>query len=153
VRALVLCRSRDTRAHPLTMDVRKPLLPVAGRPVLEHLIEVYAGQGIIDVMLVASFRFDAMSEFASTPVMDGAVEVVDTGLEINASFAFDNRAWLDHQGEDLQRSVLPSIGEEDEALLAHRHPGYWTSKDTHAGQQALDAVATVGTPPRSRSDG
>jgi len=38
MKALILCAGYATRMYPLTLDQPKPLLPVAGRPLVEHII-------------------------------------------------------------------------------------------------------------------
>lgn len=81
MRALILCGGRGIRAHPLTIDVPKPLLPLGGVPVLRHLLDVYAGQGCTDVVLAAGFRVDLVRDFAAGLPPAWEVEVVDTGLD------------------------------------------------------------------------
>jgi NDP-sugar pyrophosphorylase family protein len=46
VRALVLAAGVGTRLRPLTTEVPKPLAPVGGRPVIEHLLARLAGEGV-----------------------------------------------------------------------------------------------------------
>jgi len=46
MRALVLAAGLGTRLRPLTAALPKPLAPVGGRPVIEHLLARLAGEGI-----------------------------------------------------------------------------------------------------------
>jgi glucose-1-phosphate thymidylyltransferase len=39
MKAILLCAGFGTRLYPLTRDTAKPLLPVAGKPIVEHLVE------------------------------------------------------------------------------------------------------------------
>ena len=50
-RAMILAAGRGTRLAPLTDRVPKPLLPVAGRPLLEHILEFLVACGIRDVVI------------------------------------------------------------------------------------------------------
>ena len=50
-RAMVLAAGRGTRLAPLTETVPKPLVPVAGRPFLEHILEFLRAGGITDVVV------------------------------------------------------------------------------------------------------
>ena len=60
MRALVLAAGYATRLYPLTLDTPKPLLPVAGRPLVEHVLEkLLAIEEIGAVDLVANSRFAA----------------------------------------------------------------------------------------------
>jgi NDP-sugar pyrophosphorylase family protein len=49
VRAMILAAGEGTRLGALTVTVPKPMLPVAGRPVLEHLLDLLRRHGIIEV--------------------------------------------------------------------------------------------------------
>lgn len=78
---VVLCGGRGTRAYPDTAELPKALLPVGGRPILDHLLEIYAGQGHTRFVLAAGHLQDKLREhYAATPPgMD--VEVLDTGID------------------------------------------------------------------------
>jgi glucose-1-phosphate cytidylyltransferase len=65
----------------MTADLPKPLLPVAGQPLLRHLLDLLVAQGVSDLVLAAGFRSDAVSDFAAGLPSDWSVQVVDTGLE------------------------------------------------------------------------
>lgn len=51
IRAVVLCAGQGRRLRPLTERLPKPLLPVVGRPVLEHTLAELAGIGCTSVAL------------------------------------------------------------------------------------------------------
>jgi NDP-sugar pyrophosphorylase family protein len=50
-RAMVLAAGRGTRLAPLTDTLPKPLVPVAGRPFLEHILEFLRAGGITEVVI------------------------------------------------------------------------------------------------------
>jgi glucose-1-phosphate cytidylyltransferase len=221
MRTVILCGGRGTRAYPSTVDVPKPLLDVGGRPVLSHLMGIYASQGFTDFVLAAGYLADRVEEFASGLPAAWTVDVVDTGEDTNTGgrvrrvadlvgeeffltyadglgnvdlpgllafhrshpgaatlttvplpsqygtlhvgdtgvvhgflekprlqdhpinagfFVLEQRAfdiWPD-PGEDLEREVLPVLGDADE-LYAFEHRGFWKSMDTY--KDALDLAA------------
>lgn len=53
VQAVVLCGGLATRMLPATRDVPKVLLPVAGRPFLDHLVTRLRTAGFVDIVLLA----------------------------------------------------------------------------------------------------
>src|SRR5690606_17442003 len=56
---------------------------------------------------------------------------------INAGFfVFDERAFEDWEGENLEREVLPRLSERGE-LYSYSHLGFWRSMDTHKDQLEL----------------
>lgn len=54
MKALVLCAGRGTRLRPLTHTRAKAALPVAGRPVLGHILAYLKTQGFTEVGIVIS---------------------------------------------------------------------------------------------------
>ena len=80
---VILCGGKGTRAYPHTVDVPKPLLEVARRPVLRHVMELYAAQGHTRFVLAAGYKAESIEEFASTVPTDWKVDVVDTGVDTN----------------------------------------------------------------------
>ena len=55
---VLLCAGYGTRLYPLTRDFPKPLLPVAGQPVLDYLMASLTGfEGLRTIHLVTNARF------------------------------------------------------------------------------------------------
>src|SRR6185295_6426419 len=50
-RAMILAAGRGTRLAPLTHTTPKPLVPVAGRPFIEHILEFLRAGGIREVVV------------------------------------------------------------------------------------------------------
>lgn len=83
MRTVILCGGLGTRAYPLTREVPKPLLEVAGEPILLHVLRIYAGQGFTDFVLSAGYLAEEIEAFADDLPEDWDVEVVDTGVDTN----------------------------------------------------------------------
>jgi len=83
MRSLILCGGKGTRAYPHTVELPKPLLEVAGRPVLEHVMEIYARQGHTDFVLAAGYKAEMIEQFAAGLPSSWTVDVVQTGEDTN----------------------------------------------------------------------
>jgi len=59
VRAVVLVGGEGTRLRPLTLTQPKQMLPVAGRPMIEHVVSHLGQHGITEVVLSLGYRPDA----------------------------------------------------------------------------------------------
>jgi dTDP-glucose pyrophosphorylase len=52
---LIMAGGKGTRLHPQTLNCPKPLLPIAGRPILEHIIERAKNQGFTNFVLAINY--------------------------------------------------------------------------------------------------
>lgn len=62
---VILCGGLGTRLRPLTNEKPKPLLPVGGKPVLEHIIKALAESGFRQIYLAVNYMADQIQEYFS----------------------------------------------------------------------------------------
>ena len=68
MKAVVLAAGRGTRMKALTADCPKPMLPLAGRPMLAHQLERFAGAGVDEACIVIGYKGEMIREyFAGNP--------------------------------------------------------------------------------------
>jgi glucose-1-phosphate thymidylyltransferase len=82
VKAVVLAAGYATRLYPLTVDRPKALLPVAGKPMLEHLLDRLDGvPGLDEVHVVTNSKFaETFREWAEgRSGSRSAVRILDDG--------------------------------------------------------------------------
>ena len=60
--AVVMAGGFGTRLHPLTAETPKPMLPVGGRPLMEHVIEQLKQAGIREVSITTHFQSEKIHE-------------------------------------------------------------------------------------------
>jgi NDP-sugar pyrophosphorylase family protein len=61
-KAVVLAAGRGTRMGDLTEDLPKPMLPIAGKPILEHVLDRLSSAGFTDVFLVTGYRAEVIED-------------------------------------------------------------------------------------------
>ena len=59
--AVVMAGGEGTRLRPLTDATPKPMLPVGGRPLMEHIIEGLREAGVTDVSVTTHYKAEAIS--------------------------------------------------------------------------------------------
>jgi dTDP-glucose pyrophosphorylase len=89
-KAVLLAAGRGTRMRELTEELPKPMLPVRGKPVLQHIMEGVRDAGVKDILVVVGWQADVVSKFfgdgsklgvclqyATQIVQDGTGKVVE----------------------------------------------------------------------------
>jgi glucose-1-phosphate cytidylyltransferase len=80
---VILCGGRGTRLRERTESVPKALVEIGGRPILWHVIQIYAAQGFERFLLATGYMGEAVAEFAAAARWPEGVKVecVDTGVD------------------------------------------------------------------------
>jgi len=80
---VILCGGRGTRLRERTASVPKALVEIGGRPILWHVVQIYAAQGFERFLLATGYMGEAVAEFAASERWPEGVtvECVDTGLD------------------------------------------------------------------------
>ena len=63
MQAFILAAGEGTRMRPLTANIPKPLLPVAGKPFLVHTLEALRANGIGEVTILTGWRGKRIREY------------------------------------------------------------------------------------------
>jgi glucose-1-phosphate cytidylyltransferase len=80
---VILCGGRGTRLQADTPGIPKPLVEIGGRPILWHVIEIYASQGFRRFVLCTGYRRELIEQFVAAEAWGEGVEVtcLDTGID------------------------------------------------------------------------
>ena len=68
--AVLLAAGRGTRMGELTSELPKPMLPIAGKPLLEHILDRMREAGIVRALLVIGYRAEVIEAHFERYPMD-----------------------------------------------------------------------------------
>ncbi|HEY7795037.1 MAG TPA: sugar phosphate nucleotidyltransferase [Gaiellaceae bacterium] len=63
MKAVVMAGGEGTRLRPLTSNQPKPMVPIVGKPCIEHIIELLRGHGFDDVVVTLAFMPQAIRSY------------------------------------------------------------------------------------------
>lgn len=123
MKVVILAGGAGTRAYPFTEWLPKPMMPIGGKPVLLHVMEIYARQGFTDFVLSVGHRKAVIQDYFEKRHLGYRVQIVDTGAETDTG----GRIWKlrDLLGETFMATYADGLCDVplDELLAFHRTSG------------------------------
>ncbi len=140
--AMLLAAGLGTRMRPLTEHIAKPLLPLGGRPLIDHALDRLAAAGVTRVVVNAHWQADLLRRHLDRRATGPAIllrqepALLDTGGAVAAALEAGalgpepffivngDSFWLDGPSPALHRLAaaldLPPASGLDGVLLVHR---------------------------------
>jgi len=81
VKVVILAGGLGTRISEETTDKPKPMVLLNGRPMLWHIMNVYASQGLTDFIVATGYKGEVISQWVSGLETNWNISTVNTGLE------------------------------------------------------------------------
>jgi glucose-1-phosphate cytidylyltransferase len=117
---VILCGGKGTRAYPFSEYFPKVMMPIAGTPIIIHLMRTFAAQGFRDFVLAAGHRQEVLTDYFQGRFPEWNVQVVDTGASSDTGERIQRCA--PHVGERFLATYGDGLGNVDlhELLDFHR---------------------------------
>jgi len=132
MKVVILCGGKGTRSYPFTEYFPKVMMPIAGRPIIVHLMKIFADQGFSEFVLAAGHRKEILQDYFDGRFSQWNIDVVDTGAESDTGERI--RKCAPYVEDTFMATYGDGLGNIDLSALLHFH---------RAGQ----GVATVTTVP------
>ncbi len=81
MKVVILAGGLGTRISEETADKPKPMVAIDGKPILWHIMSIYAQQGLNDFVIATGYRGEVISKWVDSLEIKWNIEAVDTGLE------------------------------------------------------------------------
>lgn len=108
MKAVILAGGLGTRLRPLTDNTPKPLLPISGKPILEHAILNFKKHGIEEIVLSIGYLADKIQDYFGNGEKWGVkisyaieVEPLGTGGAIKQAIAGITETFVAINGDNL----------------------------------------------------
>jgi glucose-1-phosphate cytidylyltransferase len=107
------------------------MLTVGDRPVLRHVMDIYASQGVRHFVLATGYRHEVIEAYSRELPADWSVDVVDTGEDADTGDRV--AACLDRMGDRFFVTYGDGLGDIDLDALLARH-------ESHRGTATVTVV-------------
>jgi glucose-1-phosphate cytidylyltransferase len=129
MKVVILCGGKGTRLREETEFRPKPMVPIGRRPILWHIMKIYASQGHKEFILCLGYKGDMIKEYFRNYLWN----ICDTTMRLGRepAIVFHNR----HEEEDWQvtladtgedsmtayrvRSIRKYLGDDEDFLLTY----------------------------------
>jgi glucose-1-phosphate cytidylyltransferase len=81
MRVIILAGGLGTRISEETADKPKPMVLLNDKPILWHIMSIFAKQGHTNFVIAAGYKGEVISDWASTLETDWNIQTIDTGLD------------------------------------------------------------------------
>ena len=97
-KAILLAAGRGTRMGELTQELPKPMLPLNGRPMIEHIVRRLQQAGLREILIVVGYRREVIEDhfragfsgisFVVQEVVEGTASALKLGRSLWATNLF-----------------------------------------------------------------
>jgi glucose-1-phosphate cytidylyltransferase len=125
MKTAILCGGQGTRFREVSELIPKPMAPLGDRPIIWHIMKIYAEYGINDFVLLLGYKGDIIREFfAKLTTEPWRVTLVDTGEKAMTGA----RLWRARRHLEGEQSFCltygDGVGNIDIAALQKFHAGH-----------------------------
>jgi len=106
MKAVVMAGGEGTRLRPLTSNQPKPMVPIVGKPCMEHILELLRSHGFVDVIVTVAFLPQAIRGYFG----DGETLGIDIGYSVEES-PLGTAGSVRHAAKQLDETFLVISGD------------------------------------------
>jgi glucose-1-phosphate cytidylyltransferase len=81
MKVIILAGGLGTRISEETANKPKPMVLIAGKPMLWHIMSIFASQGFNEFIVAAGYKGEVIREWAKTISEPWNIQIIDTGQD------------------------------------------------------------------------
>ena len=81
MKAIILAGGLGTRISEETADKPKPMVEIAGKPMLWHIMSIFACQGVTEFVIATGYKSEVINNWIKTVGEPWKIKALDTGLD------------------------------------------------------------------------
>ena len=80
MKAIILAGGLGTRISEETSDKPKPMVDISGKPMLWHIMSIFARQGVTEFVIATGYKSEVIESWIKTVKEPWKIQALDTGL-------------------------------------------------------------------------
>ena len=81
MKVIILAGGLGTRISEETSDKPKPMVEISGKPILWHLMSIFAKQGLTEFIVATGYKSEVIRDWVETVKEPWSIKPLDTGLD------------------------------------------------------------------------
>jgi glucose-1-phosphate cytidylyltransferase len=81
MKVIILAGGLGTRISEETSDKPKPMVEISGKPILWHLMSIFAKQGLTEFIVATGYKAEVIHDWVGTVKEPWSIMALDTGLD------------------------------------------------------------------------
>ncbi len=83
MKVVILAGGFGTRLSEYTDSIPKPMVPIGGKPIIEHIMEIYASYGHKEFYVALGYKGEVIKKHFKDFKKDWKINLIDTGSDTN----------------------------------------------------------------------
>ena len=79
MKVVILAGGFGTRLSEYTEAIPKPMVPIGGKPIIEHIMEIYSGYGHKEFYIALGYKGEVIKEYFKNFKKNWKINLIDTG--------------------------------------------------------------------------
>ncbi len=81
MKVVILAGGFGTRLSEYTDTIPKPMVPIGNKPIIEHIMDIYAGYGHKEFYIALGYKGDEIKKYFKNFKKDWKINLIDTGSD------------------------------------------------------------------------